>query len=75
MLYRNYRITFADLNYDNPVFLITRRHDTTILGKTTSVSSALDLIRLIDTQGEFVLDPRPPRDPLAVPPTVRGETQ
>jgi hypothetical protein len=74
MLYRSYRITFVDLNYDNPVFLISKRHDQTILGKTTSVASAIELIQMIDKQGELILDPGVARPPLAGSHALPGET-
>jgi hypothetical protein len=50
MFYHDFRVTLAEFNYGEPVFLITKRHDPTVFGKTASVSSAIDLIQLIEKQ-------------------------
>jgi hypothetical protein len=56
MVYHGFRITLAEFNYGEPVFLITKRHDQTVFGKTATVSSAIDLIQLIEKQLSLPLE-------------------
>jgi hypothetical protein len=60
MFYHGFRVTLAEFNYGEPVFLVTKRHDPTIYGKTASVSSAIDLIQVIEKQVSFNLEEAAP---------------
>lgn len=55
MLYHGYRLTFAELLPEDACILISRRHSTEILAAVSSISRAIEWVKLTESQLDLTL--------------------